>query len=144
LYYCPLASRRIYGVSLDALADPKMPDDQVAQTIKELPRRDFASDGLVCGPDGTLYLTDYENNAIHRFDKESGRYAIFCADPRMIWPDSMHVTDDGYLYFTANQLNRQPRFHEGKDQRQPPYVVFRAPLRGGGAAPPTTAPVAAR
>ena len=43
----------------------------------------------------------------------------------MIWPDSMSIGEDGYLYFTANQLNRQPKFHNNQDLRRPPYVLFR-------------------
>jgi len=124
LYYCPLASRRISNVSLDALADPKMPDDQVAQTVKELPQRDFASDGLICDRNGTLFLTDYEHNAIRRLTND-GKYEVVAQDPAMIWPDSMSIGDDGYLYFTANQLNRQPKFHNNQDQRRQPYVLFR-------------------
>ncbi|WP_428938227.1 L-dopachrome tautomerase-related protein [Fontivita pretiosa] len=124
LYYCPLASRRLHSVSLSALADPNLPDEQVAQTIKDLGPRDFASDGLDCAADGTLYLTDYEHNAIRK-RLADGRYQIVAQDPRMIWPDSISIAQDGWLYFTANQLNRQARFHEGQDRRQQPYVLFR-------------------
>ncbi len=42
-----------------------------------------------------------------------------------MWPDTLSVARDGYLYFTGNQFNRQVRFHEGTDQRQPPYYLFR-------------------
>ena len=102
-----------------------MTDDQVAQQVKDLGQRDFASDGLDCDNQGRLYLTDYENNAIRRRTSD-GNYEVVAQDPRMIWPDSMSIGTDGYVYFTANQLNRQPRFHNGKDERQQPYVVFRA------------------
>jgi sugar lactone lactonase YvrE len=124
LYYCPLASRRLHSVSLDALADRDLPDDQVAQSVQDLGEREFASDGLECDNQGRLYLTDYEHNAIRRRNT-NGRYEIVAQDERMIWPDSMSIGSDGYLYFTANQLNRQARFHKGEDLRRPPYVVFR-------------------
>jgi len=42
-----------------------------------------------------------------------------------VWPDSLSLADDGYLYFTANQLNRQAQFHQGIDKRKQPYMVFR-------------------
>lgn len=132
LYYCPLASRRLHSVSLDALADEKKKDSEVAETVKDLPARDFASDGLECDRGGALYLTDYENNAIRRFNESSSRYDVVVSDPRMIWPDSMAFGPGGDLYFTANQLNRQPKFHEGLDRRKPPYVVFHCDPGGTG------------
>lgn len=45
--------------------------------------------------------------------------------PRALWPDTLSLAKDGYLYFTANQLHRQDRFHEGKDLREKPYALFR-------------------
>jgi hypothetical protein len=58
---------------------------------------------------------------------------VLVSDPRMIWPDTLSATGtDGYLYFTANQLNRQKQFHNGKDLRQQPYAIFRFPIQGGG------------
>ena len=38
----------------------------------------------------------------------------------------------GYLYFTANQLHRQPGFHGGRDLRRKPYELLRIKV---GAAP---------
>src|SRR5688572_9890538 len=128
LYYCPLAGHHLYSVEVDALADEKA---KAEKTVKDLGDRGFASDGLECGKDGRLYLTDYENNAIRRMT-EPGQYEFVARDPRAIWPDSMAFGPDGRLYFTANQLNRQKQFHQGKDLRKQPYVVFRFNPDGGG------------
>jgi sugar lactone lactonase YvrE len=127
LYFCPLAGRDLFKIPLDALSDPSMTPDQVAAAVQKLPDRDFASDGLICDSNGTLYLTDYEHNAIRRM--EGSNYRIVLSDPRMIWPDSMSIRGSD-LYFTANQLNRQPTYHSGQDLRQKPYVVFKAKLNG--------------
>ena len=40
-------------------------------------------------------------------------------------PATLSVAADGYLYFIANQLHRQARYHEGKDLRKKPYSLFR-------------------
>lgn len=128
LYYCPLASRRLYSVSTDALANRNLTADVVARTIRQLPQRDYASDGLACDRQGRLYLTDYEHNAIHRRNADGDEDQIIAQDPRMIWPDSISIGTDGCLYFTCNQLNRQPRFHVGKDLRRQPYVLLRTRL----------------
>ena len=47
------------------------------------------------------------------------------SDPRMLWPDTLCVAGDGYLYFIVNQLHRQPDYHDGKDLRAKPYSLFR-------------------
>jgi sugar lactone lactonase YvrE len=46
-------------------------------------------------------------------------------DQRLLWPDTLSLAVDGYLYVTANQLHRQARFHKGRDLRRKPYVLFR-------------------
>src|SRR5204862_7520160 len=45
LYYCPLASRKLFSVSVDALVDQNQTDDRVAQTVEDLGAK-CASDGL--------------------------------------------------------------------------------------------------
>lgn len=132
LYYCPLASRRLYSVSTAALADGGMSDEDTARTIEFLGNRDFASDGLLCDDAGNLLLTDYERNAIRkRTTRKEGdaAYETVAQDGRLIWPDTLSIDPDGgSLYVIANQLNRQAKFHEGRDLRQQPYVLFRVRL----------------
>ena len=52
-------------------------------------------------------------------------------DPRILWPDTLSIATSGYLYFTANQLHRQARFHEGKDLRKKPHTLFRVKIDAG-------------
>ncbi|MGE5611915.1 MAG: L-dopachrome tautomerase-related protein [Bacillota bacterium] len=123
LFYCPLSSRELYSVSVDALAEENLPDSEVAKSV-EHEHRSFASDGLESDADGRIYLTDWEHNAVV---VRTGRnqFQTLVTDQRMWWPDTLSLATDGYLYFTANQLHRQAKFHEGKDQRQKPYYLFR-------------------
>ncbi len=67
--------------------------------------------------------------------------AVVCSDARILWPDSMSigVVAGGdpaaqYLYFTANQLERQKQYR-GTDQRQRPFVLFRVPVDAGPSHP---------
>src|SRR5205823_1162833 len=124
LYYCPLASRRLYRVATDALLDERAKDEDVAKTVEDLGDRGFASDGLESDDRGRIYLTDYEHNAILRRGA-GGDYETLVHDPRVLWPDTLALARDGYLYFTANQLHRQKQFHGGADVRQKPYALFR-------------------
>ncbi len=123
LYYCPLSSRKLYSVSLNALCDPDVSEDDVAKTVCEVTEKG-ASDGLESDAQGRIYTTDYEHNAVRRISL-SGKHETLVCDPRVLWPDTLCLAQDGYLYFTTNQLNRQAAFHQGADLRQKPYVLFR-------------------
>ncbi len=134
VYYSPLASRHLYSVSADALSDPNVPDAQVAATVKDLGEKG-ASDGLLMASDGRLFVTEYEGGAILRRETD-GTLTPVVHDTAMMWPDSMSLGGDGFLYFTVNQLDRMPILHDGKDQRQKPFVLMRvqvgaAPVRAG-------------
>ncbi len=129
LYYCPLTSRHLYSVSVDALADRTKSDADVAATVKDLGEKGGASDGLESDAQGRVYLSDYEHNAIRRWSA-SGQIETLAHDPRILWPDTLSLAADGYLYFTANQVERQTVFHNGQDLRQKPYLLFRIKVDG--------------
>ncbi len=128
LYYCPLSSRRLYSVSVDALADEKLSPAEVARTVEDHGDKG-ASDGLESDAQGRVYCSDYEHNAIHR-RRPDGIVEPVATSPQMLWPDTLSLATNGYLYFTANQLHRQKRFHEGKDLRQKPYLLMRVKVDG--------------
>jgi sugar lactone lactonase YvrE len=129
LYYCPLVSRRLYSVSVDALVDGRLNDAQVAATVLDHGEKG-ASDGLESDDQGRIYATSTEQNGILR-RLPDGQFQTVVHDPRVLWPDTLSVARDGHLYFTANQLHRQARYHEGVDERQKPYVLFRVRIDGG-------------
>jgi hypothetical protein len=51
-------------------------------------------------------------------------------DQRLLWPDTLSVAADKYLYVTANQFYRQAMFR-GTDERRKPYVLFRTRIGAG-------------
>jgi sugar lactone lactonase YvrE len=124
LYYCPLASRKLFSVSTDALSDRSVDDKYVSNTVKDEGDKGGASDGLESDAEGRIYVTNYEHNAIMRRNP-NGEWETIVHDPRLLWPDTLSLASDGYLYVTANQLHRQARFHNGRDMRKKPYTLFR-------------------
>ena len=124
LFYCPLASRRLYSASVDALANEELSDEQVAETVTDEGDKGGGSDGLESDAENRVYLTNYEHNVILQRSPD-GMYQTIVHDPRVLWPDTLSVADDGYLYFIANQLHRQPQYQQGKDLREKPYSLFR-------------------
>ena len=124
LWYCPLVSRRWYSVSTRALRNRELDDAAVAETVIDEGDKGGGADGLESDNAGNIYATSYEHNAIVR-RLPSGEMQTIAHDERMLWPDTMSVATDGYLYFTANQLHRQAKYQGGHDQRVYPYYLFR-------------------
>lgn len=129
LYYCPLSSRHLYSIPTALLLDRSVPETAVADAVVDLGEKG-ASDGLEADDKGRIYAGDYERNSI-RQRQTDGEWKTIAHDPRILWPDTMSVASNGYLYFTANQLHRQAQFHEGQDQREKPYTLFRIKIDAG-------------
>ncbi len=127
LYYCPISGTKLYGVSTAMLRDRTKSDADVASTVRIVTGK-MPSDGLESDQAGNIYLSDPVTDSVHVFNTHTMMLTTLVHDPRLIWPDTMSVTDDGYLYVTANQLNRQPTLHNGVDMRVKPYVLFRTKI----------------
>jgi len=124
LYYCPLASRWLYSVATDALADRRLAPDAVMDTVVDETNKGGGGDGMESDVAGHVYTTDYEHNAVLRW-RPGGAWEPVLHDARLLWPDTLSLASDGYLYVTANQLHRQPSFNQGRDLRRKPYSLFR-------------------
>lgn len=133
LYFSPLSSRHLYAVSTAMLRDPSVSDARIGKTVRDLGEKG-ASDGLESDANGAVYASDYEHNAI-RARGASGRWTTLVQDARLLWPDTLSVGADGYLYVTANQLHRQAGFQGGEDKREKPYALYRVHI---GAKPAPT------
>lgn len=126
LYFCPLSSRHLYSVSTKLLRDPNVTEQQLSEAVKDLGEKG-PSDGLEADSEGAIYAGDYEDNSIRK-RLPNGNWQTVVHDPRILWPDTLSVGADGYLYFTANQLHRQAGFHGGKDLREKPYSLLRVKI----------------
>ena len=128
LYYGPLSGRTLHAVPTAMLRDPAVTEEELARAVRSLGRKG-ASDGIAEDDRGRVFAGDYENNAIRVLDQ--GRWTTVVSDPRISWPDTLSIGTDGYLYFTANQLHRQPGFHGGRDLRRKPYELLRIRVGAG-------------
>ncbi len=124
LYYCPINSTKLYVVSTEALRDKNQSDAQVESTVR-IATGKMPSDGLESDAAGRIYLSDPVTDSIERFDPKTGLIETLVHDPRLLWPDTMSLASDGYLYVNANQLNRQSNLHNGHDLRIKPYYMYR-------------------
>ena len=123
LFYSPTASRRLYSVSVAALADESLPDEWARDSVVDHGEKGV-SDGLAIDSANRLYTTNWEHNAILR-RRADGTYETLVQDARLLWPDSLTISSDGWLYVTANQFHRRPGYHAGLDRRTQPYRLLR-------------------
>ena len=124
LYYCPLMSRRLYSVEIDALVNRALDDGSVAATVIDEGDKGGGADGLESDASGYIYATNYEHQSIMRRSPH-GEWETVVHNPLLMWPDTMSIAADGYLYVIANQLHRQPKYQLGRDLRIKPYTLFR-------------------
>lgn len=125
LYYAPLTSRRLYSIPTAVLADFGNDEATLAAAVTDLGEKGFA-DGMATDPQGRLYITDGEHDAILRRWPD-GRFDVVVRDPRIVWPDGIYATAT-HVYVTLGQWDRLPGFNQGRDLRQPPYLLVRAPI----------------
>lgn len=64
--YCPLASWRLYSVSVDALSGRTVSDAEAARTVVDEGDKGGGADGLESDAAGRIYATSYEHDAVVR------------------------------------------------------------------------------
>lgn len=126
LYYSPLSGRHLHSVDTAKLRDPDISEKELSASVRDLGEKG-ASDGLESDAAGNIYAGDYERNSVRKMDK-NGVWSTIVHGPDILWPDTLSVGHDGYLYFIVNQLHRQPVFHMNKDMRQKPYALMRVKI----------------
>ena len=117
LYFQALTGRTLYRIETRWLRDSLLPAGELEKKVETLGVTG-AADGLEFGPDGMLYITALEENAIKRFDPASRTVATVITDARLSWPDSLAFGPDGSLYVTTSQIHRGA-------ERTEPYRIFR-------------------
>ena len=88
------------------------------------------ADGLESDTTGKIYLSSPEQNSITTYDPTTGLVSPFVRSPIIAWPDTLSVANDGFLYFTLNQLWLGPAFQDGVDKRVKPFALARVKIDG--------------
>jgi sugar lactone lactonase YvrE len=123
VYYKALTGRTLYRVSIAALLDESLSPVGLGDRVERVAMTQ-PTDGLEFDAQGNLYMTALEDNAI-KVLRPDGALEDFATAPEFLWPDTITMSRDGYLLFSASQFHLMPAFNSGVDKRHPPYNVFR-------------------
>jgi sugar lactone lactonase YvrE len=106
-------------VATKDLRNEKLSADDLHKKVEKFATTCVA-DGIEFGGDGKLYITSLEDNAIKRMSVTDGKKNLetVIQDKQLIWPDSLAMRADGYIYVTCSQIHLGPK-------PPTPYKVFR-------------------
>lgn len=105
LYYGPLTGGTLWRVPTAVLRDASLDDAAIATKVEAYSKKPV-TDGGVAGPDGAVYLTAIEHDAI-AVVRPDRKLAVLVQDrEKLAWPDGLAVSPDGqWLYATASELH---------------------------------------
>jgi len=116
IYYQALTGRSLYRIETRWLRDSSLSEADLGGKVEQV-AKSGAADGIAFGPDGNLYLTAIEHDAVRRLTPQ-GSVETVIADPRLKWPDSFSITPGGTIYVSTSQI------HLGPD-RTDPFMIYR-------------------
>ena len=119
LYFQALTGKTLYRVATKDLRNEKLSAADLHKKVEKF-AASCVADGIEFGGDGKLYITSLEDNSIKRLDVKDPKKALetVIQDKQLIWPDSLAMRGDGYIYVTCSQINLGPK-------PPTPYKVFR-------------------
>ena len=122
-YFRAINQTRLYRIRCEYLADAALTPAALAAQVENVGETGV-SHGMIADAAGNVYLSDSPNYAIRRVTPE-GRLETMMHDPRLSWPDTFALGPDGYMYLTATQINRAPKYHGGQSKVQYPFRLYR-------------------
>ncbi len=126
LYYRAINQTKLYRIEAEYLANPALTPAELASHV-EMVGETGVSHGMLADAAGNIYLSDSPNYAIRRVTP-AGRFELVTKDPRLSWPDTFALGPDGYLYLTATQINRAPKWNGGESKVDYPFRLYRLKL----------------
>jgi sugar lactone lactonase YvrE len=109
LYYKALTGNSLFKIETEILRDTTLTNIEVENSV-EFVIETLPCDAIEFHPDGKLFFTAIEDNAIY-YLTPSLEFEIAFTDNRLKWPDSFSITSNGEIYVTTSRIYFPPGPH---------------------------------
>lgn len=128
LYFKSLTDDWLYRVATKDLNNTSLSEDALEHKVATLGRF-TTTDGMTIDADNNLYLGDLEKRRLVRITPSLKMTDVVAPNEALAWPDSYHLTKDGWLYISCSRIDEQPAFHNGVNQRKGPYRIYKLKIK---------------
>lgn len=125
-YFKPINKHHLYRIATHYLADKSLSDSELAAQVEDMGKVGITH-GMEADAHGNIYLTSSESYSISYLSPDR-KLHVLVQDSRLLWPDSLGIGSDGYLYFSCAQLQRLPEYNQGINRTVYPYEVYRVKM----------------
>ncbi|MGJ5641391.1 SMP-30/gluconolactonase/LRE family protein [Formosa sp. S-31] len=124
LYFKSLTDTKLFRIATTDLNNPTLTENELLQKVEFLGHF-TTTDGMAFDKKGNLYLGDLEKRALIRITPSLETETVLPANEDLAWPDSYHVSTNGWLYISLSRIDEEPRFHNGEAFRKGPYKIIK-------------------
>lgn len=131
LYWQAVTGRTLYRIPTRVLHDASLSEREVADAV-EMVGENGVSDGLWIDPQGRMYISALEEDAIKV--REGDHVEVLLQDSRLRWPDTFSQGADGTMYVTASRI-MDNAWHDPEAPARLSTTLFRFTLDGANTRP---------
>lgn len=123
VYYGAMHGTSVYRIRTSDLLNKELSPEELRERVERYGDKPV-SDGITVDNAGNVYITDVTGMGIG-VTKPDGSYQLLFSDDSLVWPDSLSVGPDNYIYAVINQLSRSAPLNAGQDISKPPFHIIR-------------------
>lgn len=125
-YFRAINQTKLYRIKTQFLANNKLSEAEISQAV-EMVAETGVCHGMIADNKGNVYLSSSPDYSI-KYVSPDGKLHNLVTDQRLSWPDSFGIGNDGYLYLSCSQINRQAKYNNDKDRTDYPYRIYKVKL----------------
>ncbi|TWR31070.1 gluconolactonase [Mucilaginibacter pallidiroseus] len=125
-YFRAINQTKLYRIATVDLANDKLSNADLSSKVQMVAETGVCH-GMIADSKGNIYSSSSPDHSI-KYVSPDGKLHTLVQDERLIWPDSFGIGNDGYLYVSASQMHRLPKYNNGHDKVEYPYRIYKVKL----------------